>query len=298
MIGGGSTRITMHSISQLAPSPFDTIAQEYDEMFTDSFIGRAQRRPVWDKLGEVFQAGTRILEINCGTGVDAVHLAQMGVEVLALDSSAGMIAATRRRLEKELGGRLVSAQLLAIENLDQLRNAGSFDGAFSNFGGLNCVSNLRKVSKDLARLLKPGSPVLFCLMGPWCCWEILYYLIRRDPQKAFRRMSKGGVVVQFKGARNLRPDDDSISVAQPSEESVKLHVHYPSADQLAQAFAPYFRFRSCQAIGLMVPPSYAEPWIARHPRFLKLAAALDTRISHWPGIRNLGDHYLVQMERL
>src|SRR5439155_1758061 len=77
---------------RMTAAPFDAIADTYDESFSDSSIGRAQRRVVWMETDRTFQAGQRILEINCGTGIDALHLAHRGVAVLACDASPRMIA--------------------------------------------------------------------------------------------------------------------------------------------------------------------------------------------------------------
>jgi len=80
---------------------FDSLAENYDEVFTCSLIGRAQRDAVWGAARAAFTPGSRILEINCGTGEDALFLARQGVIVFACDASEQMIAVakngTRRR---------------------------------------------------------------------------------------------------------------------------------------------------------------------------------------------------------
>jgi ubiquinone/menaquinone biosynthesis C-methylase UbiE len=68
-------------------APFDALADTYDQTFTFSQIGRAQREAVTREMDRVFRPGGRVLEINCGTGVDAVCLASRGVEVLACDAA-------------------------------------------------------------------------------------------------------------------------------------------------------------------------------------------------------------------
>ena len=50
--------------------------------------GATQRR-----LEARFSAGHRVLELNCGTGEDAVFLARRGVRVLATDLSGAMVEA-------------------------------------------------------------------------------------------------------------------------------------------------------------------------------------------------------------
>lgn len=74
---------------------WNVVAETYDQVFPETLIGRAQREIVWQELACVFQAGQRILELNCGTGVDAVHLAESGVRVLACDISPRMIELAR-----------------------------------------------------------------------------------------------------------------------------------------------------------------------------------------------------------
>ncbi|HET7841684.1 MAG TPA: methyltransferase domain-containing protein, partial [Terriglobia bacterium] len=80
------------------PAAFDALAESYDDAFTNTLIGRAQRACVWGEIDRHFKPAQTILEINCGTGVDALHLAERGVRVVACDASPGMIAAARRRL--------------------------------------------------------------------------------------------------------------------------------------------------------------------------------------------------------
>ena len=56
--------------SRSIPAPFDSIAARYDETFTHSRIGKAQRASVWHELDRAFPTGSRVLEVGCGTGYD------------------------------------------------------------------------------------------------------------------------------------------------------------------------------------------------------------------------------------
>ena len=126
----------------LSCAPFDALAETYDRTFTDTAIGRAQRRAVWRELSRVFHPGQYVLEIGCGTGVDACYLAGRGVRVLACDSSPRMIAMTSRRVEANHQSDLVTPCLLPAEQIRSLANRGPFHGVFSNFGALNCVEDV------------------------------------------------------------------------------------------------------------------------------------------------------------
>jgi len=82
---------------------------------------------------------------------------------------------------------LLDFRVLPNENISALEGEGPFDGAFSNFSGLNCVEDLSDVARTLANLLKPGAPVLLCMVGRFVPWEILWFLSHGDRQNALRR---------------------------------------------------------------------------------------------------------------
>lgn len=259
-------------------APFDSIADVYDDAFTNSSIGRAQRAVVWKQLDKTFTSGDRVLEIGCGTGVDACHLADRGVAVTACDNSQRMIQLTARRVERHQKQALVDARLLAAENLNDLAGNGLFDGAFSNFGALNCVRDPADLASTLARLLRPGAIALLCWMGPFCLWEVIFYLVRRDPDKALRRLRRNGVIAKLGNGPAVR-------------------VTYPSVRSLARAFAPHFRLTSMYGVGVFVPPSYCEQWSREFPHLLRLAEQGDSVAGKCPGIRMLADHILLSFER-
>ena len=115
---------------QVYSAPFDAVAATYDETFTSSRIGLAQRAAVWNELAKAFCPGDRGVEIGCGTGVDACFLAERGVRVLAGDSSSEMIALTTKRIQENGYHRLVEPLVVRAENLHSLPAEELFDGAF------------------------------------------------------------------------------------------------------------------------------------------------------------------------
>ena len=263
---------------RIAPAPFDAVAARYDETFTSSKIGQAQRASVWRELAKAFQPGDRTLEIGCGTAIDACFLAKRGVRVLACDSSPQMIAVATRRIHESGLHQLVQPLLLRAEDITTLHEHELFDGALSNLGVLNCVENLRDMARDLAALLKPGASALLCWMGPYCAWETIWYLAHGKPRKAFRRLSREGVTARL-------------------SDGAFVHVRYPTVGALARTFAPEFRLESVNGIGVAVPPSYLEPWAQRHPSLLQFCERADSLMGRCPGIRVLGDHVLVRLQR-
>ena len=84
-----------------ASAAFSLIAERYDETFTRTTIGKAQRKVVWDALTQAFSRGDHVLELNCGTGEDAFFLARRGISLTACDASSAMVAVAERRKSLE-----------------------------------------------------------------------------------------------------------------------------------------------------------------------------------------------------
>jgi ubiquinone/menaquinone biosynthesis C-methylase UbiE len=261
-----------------ATAPFDAIADTYDHGFTESVIGRAQRRAVWKELERSFRPGETLLEVGCGTGEDACFLAQRRIRIVACDSSSRMVAIAQRKFAARGLSELAEARILAAESLSTLHSVHSFDGAYSNFGVLNCVQDLHAFARDLAGLLKAGATVLVCIMGRLCAWESAWYVAQGKPRKAFRRFRRGGVIARIKNDAEVR-------------------VHYPSIQEMTQAFAPEFQLRSFQGVGVVVPPSYVERWARMFPGMIDCATKLDSALAAFPVFRALGDHVLLRFER-
>ena len=254
---------------------FDALAPAYDASFTESVLGRILRRAVWQWLDRTFDPGELVLELSCGTGEDAVHLAARGVGVLATDASAAMVNRARSKIEQARVGASVTVRQLEIERLTDLvtDGIGPLDGAFSSFGGLNCVADLPRVARSLAQLLKPRARTILCVMGPLVPWEWAWFLAHGQARKALRRLARGGV---------------------PWRGTV---VRYPSIRATRRAFAPQFTVRRTGGLGVLVPPTYAEGWARRHPRLVEMLDRSERRIESWPIVPWLGDHYLLELER-
>jgi SAM-dependent methyltransferase len=251
-VGGGKVSEADRVLS--APcTPFDKLAADYDRSFTESAVGTLLRRAVWRRLDACFRAGDRVLELNCGTGEDAVYLARRGVRVLATDISPAMLRVARDKVANAGAEQLIELARVAIEDVkgqgsdrsaerdhQEFGSAGTllsrsepFDGVLSNFGGLNCVADLRGVAAGLGARLRPGAIALLCIMGPLVPWEWAWYLWRGQPAKAFRRLRRGGV--SWRG----------------------LTIRYHSVRVVRRAFGPWFRLRRVSALGALLPPSYA-----------------------------------------
>ncbi|HXV99050.1 MAG TPA: methyltransferase domain-containing protein [Anaerolineae bacterium] len=214
----------------LNPTAFDAFAGTYDDDFTNSTLGQLLRSRVWEKLGQHFSAGQYILELTCGTVEDAIWLARRGVYVTATDGSAEMVKQAKAKAEAARGGagetnragsvevKQVSLQEIiagyfnhqtAISNIQYPKGTTSpipnlqspisnpFDGVFSNFGGLNTIGEWRSLAAALAEIVRPGGSVILVPMGPFCPWEILWYLAHGQPKQAFRHFLRKGAAAKI-----------------------------------------------------------------------------------------------------
>lgn len=256
-------------------SAFDAVAPDYDAIWTDSIVGRLQRQQIWRALQPIFHPGDRILELGCGTGADAVHLAGAGVRVHATDASREMLRAAEVRIERERLSGMVTLEQRSVEQLWDIRDRTPFDGALSNFGVFNCVRDLSCAASNLARLLRPGARLVLCFMGRFCAWETAWYLLRGRPRKAFRRLLAGNSGVETALKSGLR-----------------FRVYYPSVADFVRAFQADFNLVSFRSIGLFIPPSCMEPWASGNRSVLDKMALLDGGLGGWPVLRGMGDHRL------
>ncbi|MCL4871026.1 MAG: methyltransferase domain-containing protein [Anaerolineae bacterium] len=276
---------------------FDAFAAEYDESFTHSQLGQWLRPRVWPHLARHFQPGDHILELACGTGEDALWLAQHGMHVTATDGSAEMVKvaaakAARAGLSDKIQVRQMALQTLsqplAVSSLQSpvsslqspiseslnLSTPPPFSGILSNFGGLNTIEDLRPLAQTVASLVKPGGKAVLVPMGPVCPWELAWYGLHGELKTALRR---------FRGRAQAKIGDSHIS------------IWYPSARQVRQAFAPWFHSIQTESLGFWLPPSYLEHLVHRWPRLFRTLSHLDQATASW--WRGWGDHFIIVLER-
>lgn len=111
-------------------------------------------------LGDV--AGARVLEVGSGAAQCSRWLTGRGACVLAVDLSAGMLAAGRA-LDAQTGRHvpMVLADARALPLADDC-----VDVAFTAFGAIPFVADAGRVHAEVARVLRPGGTWVFAVTHP------------------------------------------------------------------------------------------------------------------------------------
>lgn len=253
-------------------SAFDTLAPDYDSDFTQQPIGKILRARVHERLLSHFTAGQHLLEIGCGTGEDALFLAEQGIRVTATDASEEMLRIAR---EKTRSQENVTVQLLDIANLtsspDTVHHVPTIDGVFSNFGALNCIDDWRPLAEYLSRTVKPGGKICFGIMSPYCAWEFTWHALHWKWDIALRR---------------LRGDDFG-----------DLRITYPTIKHLTEDFSPYFKRINVMPLGLFLPTSALFDVVQKRPKLMNLLVNLEKRSENISQLALFADHYWIEFER-
>lgn len=231
------------------------------------------RRKVYDHIGSLVASGGYLLELNAGTGLDAVEIVRRGYRVHTTDIAPGMIGKIEQKIEQHgLHGRL-TAQRCSFTELDQV-SIGPFDAIYSNFGGLNCVADLTAVTRHIPHLLKPSGIVTWVIMPRICPWELALTL--KDWRVGTRRLRRDGI--------------------QANVEGVQFHTTYFSARQVRRAFGSEFRQVKLEGLSIVTPTADNKTFTHNHSRLYRRLVKWDDRLAHWPPFNGWGDFFILSMK--
>jgi len=255
---------------------FSRAAEKYDAFAEDHPHLTRLRRKVYEHLGRLVPRGSRILELNAGTGTDAVALAQRGYRVHAIDIAPGMLARLQEKVARFQLSEQISWQECSFTELQRVQGA-PFDAVFSDLGGLNCIADLKPVIRDLPRVLKPGGVVTWVLMPPVCLWEMAE-VFRGHFRLAFRRLARTGV--------------------QSHLEGLHFSVYYFPAGEVIQCFGRDYTQLALEGLSVLTPTAESKNLARQRPRLYRALAWLDDRVSARRPWREWGDFYILSQRYL
>lgn len=261
---------------QQVDAAFSRQSPVFDSIDESNSLLLWMRQRVYDEVLAHIGENAYMLELNCGTGIDALFFAGKGFRVKATDNAAGMLAQLQ---EKITAGRLedrVAATRCSFNNLEQLGSEPQFDYVFSNFGGLNCTDRLDKVLADIDTLLKPGGSFTLVIMPRVCLWEILL-LFKGYFKTAFRRFRKNGTRARVEG--------------------VYFNCYYYSPQYIIRHMGAGYTLKSLKGLAVTVPPPYIEHFRERHPKLFAWLEKWENRLCMKSPFNRWGDHFAITMQK-
>lgn len=253
---------------------FDAAAAEYDTDFSFSEIGRLQCAQVYHFLPPL--KGKKILEMNGGTGRDALYFAAQGASVLATDISDKMLEMIRQKSKENPAIKVKKWDL--TQHFAPIENQ-VFDIAFSNFGGWNCLRKPEIVAlgKELSSLLPINGRLIVVIMPRFCLWESLYFAWKMKQKEVFRRLNQNGVLANVSG--------------------VQVPTYYYSPADICELLNPNFELVQHSPVGIGLPPSYLMPFFRERKKMLAFLYKIEQILSRLGLFSYASDHFYMELRR-
>lgn len=260
-----------------AAAAFTKQAEIFDELYSGNLIIQYKRKRVREHLAKYIFAGQFILELNSGTGEDAIWLAQQNCKVHATDISGGMQHAMKQKIKALQFGKLISSELCSFTQLKNLQEKGPFGMIFSNFAGLNCTGDLKKVLGSFSVLLKPKGIVTLVILPQFCLWEFLLMFKGKFKTATRRFFSRRGTKARVEGTN--------------------FKCWYYNSSYVIKYLKKDFDVLNIEGLCTIVPPSYIENFAEKHYKlFSFLSKKEDTYKNCWPW-KYIGDYYIISLRK-
>jgi ubiquinone/menaquinone biosynthesis C-methylase UbiE len=253
---------------------FSAQAPKFDTIQRTNPMLEWMRSIVHRHMAEFIRPGQSLIDINAGTGIDAVHFAQAGLTVHAMDIAEGMVNEIWKKIELHSLHHSVTAEQRSFSEAGQLAPK-TFDHCFSNFGGLNCVPDLRPIADQLRRIVRPGGMVTVVVMPRICPWELLH-LLRGNTQIGLRRLRKQGVIAHIEGHY--------------------FRTYYHSVSDVLQSFGSDFTIVAIRGVASFSPPPFMEKFPGRYPGLYRFLQRCDERFNISRPFNRWADQFIITMK--
>ena len=263
---------------------YDRITDTYDGVEAANWVGRRLRARMQHALFRTFRAGDRVLEIGCGTGIEALALAERGVRVVATDLSEDMVALVRRKAAAQ-GTDRVSTHAMAAGDIGKLLPVygdGAFDGAYSHGGVLNMDPRIEDVASALARLVRPGGRFLATVVNQTSLFESLFYPLVLRPRKGYRRLGR------------------DVPIPITRHEAFRKYVvptRFYSPRRFLRVFDGAFTLRRLEGLQILLPPWNLSDWIDRLDPLARAVESVENRIADRAPFNSWGSVFLAELGR-
>ncbi len=253
---------------------FSLKAEVYDLFAEGHPLLWRMRDKVRHQVLNLLSPGDSILEINAGTGSDAVYFAKHGFRVHATDIAPKMIERIRHKIAEEGLGENLTTQQLSFTHLSRVEGK-DYHLLFSNMGGVNCTKELETITRQIDAVLRPGGYVVWVVMPPLCLWE-LAQAFKGNFAFAFRRLTPKGILANIEG--------------------MHVRTYYHPVSRVVKAFGAPYEMISIKGLSVFTPPADHKTFAFNHPRLYAWLCRLDGHLSDRTPFNRLGDFYILTMK--
>jgi SAM-dependent methyltransferase len=258
---------------------FDSASDEYDFTIRQNFINVWIRNRSIEELLSLTTPEDVLLEIGCGTGVEAIQISKHVRGIVATDISSKMLSLLDQKLiARKLGGKIKTIQLGASEigRARELLPNGKVRVAYSFNGALNCEPRIKEFPPGLWKLMEPKGLFVCSVRNTFCLSEALTH----------------AAVLQVDRLAPRKKQPVMVSVG-----GIDIPSYYYSPGKFADIFKTHFRLRKMIGLPGLLPPAYlSNTYVKIRKGLLFFENAERVLASHYP-VNRLGDQTLVVFER-
>lgn len=259
--------------NEIIAEAFSRTAEKYDAFAENHPHLTRIRNKVYTHIERWIPPASHILELNAGTGTDAIALARRGYRIHATDIALGMLERLHAKVEQFELGKQVTFQQLSFTEVEKVQDA-PFDAIFSNLGGMNCIPDLSPVIKKLPKVLRPNGLITWVLLPPVCLWEMAE-IFRGHPRLAFRRFSRNGTRAHLEG--------------------MYFTVYYFTPKKVLRWFGEEYDCLAIEGLSVITPTTESKKFAKQYPRLYQTLSWLDDRLASLRPWRGWGDFFIITM---
>ena len=246
----------------------------FDKLYQENKLSEYLRLQFREEVLSHLKPTSAILELNCGTGMDAVFFAEKGHTILATDNAKGMLEQLSEKINEMNMGSSIQTLHCSFHDLHKVKNK-KFDHIVSNFGGLNCTDNLKDVLRQLSVLLNENGKVTLAIMPKICPWELIM-IFKGKFKTAFRRFKKHT----------------------PAHiEGVHFLCYYYNPNYIINALKKEFTVLTLKGLFITVPPEFYANFVERYPKLFSMLSKIDKAICTFFPFTYACDHYLITLQK-
>lgn len=246
----------------------------FDKMSKENQLSEYLRSIFRQEVLSHLKPNSNLLELNCGTGLDAQFFAERGHNILATDIAPGMLDQVQSKILTHHLENRIKTQLCSFHEIHKIQEK-KFDHIISNFGGLNCTDKLEDVLSQFTPLLNKNGKVTLMIMPKICPWELIQ-IFKGKFKTAFRRFRK----------------------STPAHiEGHFFECYYYNPGFVIRRLKKDFRLLGLKGVCIFVPPEFYQNFVERYPRLFIFLCKIDNTICSFFPFTYCCDHFMITFEK-